>query len=78
MTDPRRISTALLSTPQKYGTAAQDPLEDDTIGKIDAKPKLRIQQVTGGLRYYVRVVDLTILTTLSAIASHQASPTKKN
>ena len=63
--------------PKKYGTAAQVPLENDTVRKIDAKRKLQIQRVTGGLLYYVRAVDLMILTTLSVIASHQASPTKK-
>ena len=63
--------------PKKYGTAAQDPLEPDTTNKIDDTRKMRIQQVIGGLLYYARAVDLTILTALSAIASQQASPTEQ-
>ena len=65
------------SPPKKYGAAAQDPLEDDTTAKISKVRKLRIQKVIGGLLYYARAVDLTILTALSAIASQQASPTEK-
>ena len=64
--------------PKKYGTASQDPLEEDTTAKISDVQKLRIQRVIGGLLYYARAVDLTILTALSAIASQQTSPTEKN
>ena len=65
------------SPPKKYGTAAQDPLEADETPKIDEARKVRIQRVIGGLLYYARAVDLTILTALSAIASQQAEPTEK-
>ena len=63
---------------KKYGTAAQDPLEPDTTNKIGNRRKLRIQQVMGGLLYYARAVDLTILVALSAIpASRQAQQNKR-
>ncbi len=38
--------------------------------------KTYVQAVTGTLLYYARVVDLTILTTLNAIATQQAAPTE--
>ena len=62
--------------PKKYGTEAQDPLEPDTTQHIDEIRKVRIQRVVGGLLYYARAVDLTLLHPLSAIASQQGSPTE--
>ena len=63
---------------KKYGTDAQDPLELDTTNKINDVRKIQIQRIVGGLLYYARAVDLTLLHPLSAIASQQASPTEKN
>ena len=75
---PKRSQHSPFRAPaKKYGTAAQDPLEPDTSNKISEIRKVRIQQVIGGLLYYARAVDLTILTALSAIASQQASPTEQ-
>ena len=62
--------------PQKYGTAAQDPLPEDTSDKIDVKHVNIIQQVIGGVLYYARAVDLTVLAALSSIASEQANATE--
>ena len=64
--------------PKKYGTNAQDPLEPDTTNKINDVRKIRIQRIVGGLLYYARAVDLTLLHPLSTIASQHASPTEKN
>ena len=62
--------------PKKYGTAAHDPIPPDTTPLIDA-PRIKIvQQVIGGILYYARTVDLTVLPALSAITSNQASATK--
>jgi hypothetical protein len=56
--------------------AAHDPIPPDTTPPIDA-PHIKIeQQVIGGVLYYARAVDLTVLPALSAIASDQASVTE--
>jgi hypothetical protein len=62
--------------PKKYGTAAHDPIPPDTTPKIDA-PRIKIiQQVIGGVLYYTRAVDMTVLPALSTVASDQASATE--
>ena len=43
--------------PRKYGAAAQDPLPEDTLDKINKKHVKIIQQVIGGVLYYARAVD---------------------
>ena len=50
--------------------------EPDKTPLLDAKGKLRVQQVVGSFLYYARAVDLTILSSLSKIASQQANPTE--
>ena len=59
--------------PRKFGTAAQDPIDEDTTPTVDEDQKRRIQQVVGMVLYYARAVDLTSLSGLSGIASEQAS-----
>jgi hypothetical protein len=62
--------------PKKYGMAAHDPISPDTTPPIDAPHIKIVQQVIGGVLYYARAVDLTVLPALSAIASDKASATK--
>ena len=62
--------------PKVYSTAAQDTTPDDITAKIDKKRVKAIQQVVGGVLYYARAVDSTVLPALSSIASEQASATK--
>ena len=63
--------------PKKYGKDAQDPIPDDKSPKVDAKRIKRIQQVIGGVLYYARAVDSTVLVALSAIASEQTRATEQ-
>ena len=75
---PRRPQhSPLLVTPKKYGAAAQDPLPPNESPPVDEKEKTRLQQIVGTLLYYVSAVDITILPTLSTIASKQAKPTEQ-
>ena len=62
--------------PKVYDTAAQDTIQDDVTAKIDEKRVKAIQQVVGGVLYYARAVDSTVLPALSSIASEQASATE--
>ena len=63
--------------PIKYGKdldkIAYEKLSDP-LNKTDEK---YVQRVLGSFLYYARVIDLTILHALSAIASEQAKPTEK-
>ena len=61
--------------PKIFGAAAQDTIPADTTERIDEKRIKVVQQVIGGLLYYARAVDLTILPALSAIASEQTKAT---
>ena len=60
----------------KYGAKVQYAKEEDTADPLSKEEKKYIQQVLGTFLYYVWMVDDTILTALSAIASEQATPTK--
>ena len=62
--------------PRKFGTAAQEPINDDKTKKINSDRKKRIQQIIGMILYYARAIDLTSLPGLSGIASKQAEATK--
>lgn len=63
--------------PKKFGKEAQDPLPDDKSPMVDAKRIKRIQQIIGGVLYYARAVNSTVLMALSAIASEQTRATEK-
>ena len=54
----------------------QDPLPKDTSDRVNKKRVNIIQQVIGGVLYYARAVDLTVLAALSSIASEKACATK--
>ena len=62
--------------PKTYGTAAQDPIPDDEAPAVDVKRIKRIQQVIGGILYYARAIDMTLLLALSAVASEQSAATE--
>lgn len=63
--------------PRKFGTAAQDTIDEDSSPLLDAKRKRRIQQIVGAGLYYGRAIDNTILVALSSIASNQANATEE-
>ena len=58
--------------PKVYGTAAQDAIPDNVTAKIDEKRVKAIQQVVGGVLYYARTADSTVLPALSSIASEHS------
>lgn len=62
--------------PRKFGTAAQDPIDEDTSAPLNPVQKRRIQQIVGAGLYYGRAVDNTILVALGSLASEQANPTE--
>ena len=72
----RPQQTPYAPSPTVYGRKAQDMPEAGKTPLPDAKGKLRVQQVVGSFLYYARAVDLTILASLSKIASQQAAPTE--
>jgi hypothetical protein len=61
---------------KQYGKSAQDPIPPNLTPPINAARIKVIQQVIGGVLYYARAVDMTVLTALSALASDQASATE--
>ena len=63
--------------PCKYGAAAQDPLPKDTSKQVSPERITIVQQVVGGVLYYARAVDCTVLTALSSIASKQTVVTER-
>ena len=75
-TPPKPQHSPFKPQPRKFGTAAQEPIDDDTTKKIDSERKKRIQQIIGMILYYARAVDLTSLPGLSGIASEQAEATE--
>jgi len=55
---------------------AQAPLPTNTSPPLDAKGIKKIQQIVGSILYYTRVVDMSVLTTLSLIAMEQTKATE--
>ena len=72
----RPQQTPYTPAPAVYGRKAQEILEPDKKPFLDAKEKLRVQQVVGSFLYYAQAVDLIILASLSKVASQQAAPTE--
>ena len=60
-----------------YGAKIQYAVGPDGTALLDKDGKKFVQQVTGTFLYYARAVDITMLVALSALASKQASLTKK-
>ena len=74
---PKRFQrTPYAPAPTIFGRGAQDLPEPDCSPLLDAMGNLRVQQVVGSFLYYGRAVDLTILASISEIASQQAAPTE--
>ncbi len=61
----------------KYGAKAQYVEIEEPSPPLDREKQKYIQAVVGTLLYYSRAVDPTMLVALNAIATQQASPTKK-
>ena len=68
--------TPYKAAPKTYGTDAQRPLPQDTARRLEDDEIKPIQQVVGGVLYYARAVDLTVLAALSSIASEQSEATE--
>jgi hypothetical protein len=58
-----------------YGSRQQFATHDNT-PFIDAKDKLRLQEVLGTLLYYGHAVDATMLPSIGTITTQQATPTQ--
>jgi hypothetical protein len=56
----------------KYGKAAQDPILEDTTRDTSNEEILKVQQVVESILDYARAVDLTVLMSLSTVATEQA------
>ena len=61
---------------RKYGTESQETMPQDITPKVNTERIKRIQQVVGGVLYYARAVDCTVLAALSSIASEQSEATE--
>ena len=61
----------------KYGTEAQSPLPHDNSRKITNKEIKQVQKIVGGILYYARAVDMTVLIALSSIAIEQMNGTER-
>ena len=53
--------TPYAPAPAVYGRKAQEMPEPNKTPLLDAKGKLRVQQVVGSFLYYARAVDLKML-----------------
>ena len=65
------------TTPSKYGASSQEPTPQDTSPPATKEEITHIQKIVGGILYYARSVDLTVLVALFAIATNQVKATKK-
>lgn len=63
--------------PPKYGSKVQHFKPNDTLPPLDKSSKKFIQEVTGMFLFYARVVNSTMLVTLSSLAAEHATPTER-
>jgi hypothetical protein len=66
-----------LPAPKQFGSEAQAPLPEDTSPQLDEAGICCVQRIIGSILYYARAVDMTVLMTLSTIASKQMKATEK-
>ena len=62
--------------PEIYGAEAQNSMPPDDPPLINEERNKLFQQIIGGVLYYGRAVDLTILPVIRSIASEQPSATE--
>jgi hypothetical protein len=60
-----------------YGASAQNPLPTDESPPAGPDGVSRTQKIVGSILYYARAVDMTVLMSLSTIASEQANATQQ-
>jgi hypothetical protein len=76
-TPPRHPQHSPHAAPlRKFGPAAQEPIEQDTLPILPLHRIRRIQQIIGTILYYARAIDLTTLVALSSIAADQTQATE--
>jgi hypothetical protein len=63
--------------PTQYGAKVQYADDEDNSPPLNPAKTKYIQAVAGTLLYYGQVVDSTILTSLSSLATEQNKPTQK-
>ncbi len=63
--------------PKKFGMEAQAPHPPNLMPKLDAKGIKHVQNILGSILSYARAVDMTVLMTLSSIATEQTKATEK-
>ena len=63
--------------PVKYGKESNNLIPEEISPPATEKEKKYVQQVLGSFLFYARAIDMTILHSLSAIASEQSKPTQK-
>ena len=63
--------------PRTYGAESQKPHPTDESPTLDEHGIKRIQQIVGGILYYARAVDVSVLAALSTLAAEQTTATKK-
>jgi hypothetical protein len=61
--------------PRTYSAESQKPNPTDDSPPLDEHGIKRIQQIVGGILYYARVADITVLAALSTLASEQTTAT---
>ena len=75
---PNRAQTCpYLPEPKSYSAKAQAPLPKDNSKPLDKNGIRQIQPIVGSILYYARAVDMTVLMTLSSVASEQMTATEK-
>ena len=62
--------------PIKYGKNSDNIVHEKESPPLNDNDKKFVQKLLGSFLYYARVIDLTILHALSAIASEQSKPTE--
>ena len=60
----------------RYGKSAQELTPEDTSPLLDKEGTKRIQEISGCLLWYARIVDNTLLKALNTIARKQSAPTE--
>ena len=58
--------------PQIFGTGVQTTVSPYALPQLDNTRKRKVQQVIGGVLYYARTIDITVLPALGTITREQS------
>ncbi len=66
-----------MTAPKQFDSEAQAPLPPDSSPELDKAGIKKVQKIVGSILYYAQAINMTVLMTLSTIATDQTIATAR-